>query len=150
MKVVFLKDVRSVGKKFQVKEVAEGYARNFLFPQGLAKPATPEVIQWIDMQKDILTQKAEEDLKKAQELASQLDDLEVIMAMKVGDEGQLFETVTGQKIADRLKEMGYALKKEQVKLEKPIKELGEFGIKVVLDHNLEANIRVIVSESESA
>ncbi|MBI2577784.1 MAG: 50S ribosomal protein L9 [Candidatus Wildermuthbacteria bacterium] len=150
MKVVFLKDVKSLGKKFQVKEVAEGYARNFLFPKGLAKPATPEVIQWIDMQKDILAQKAEEELKKAQELASQLDDLEVVMAMKVGDEGQLFEAVTSQKVADRLKEMSYSVKKEQIRLEKPIKELGEFGIKVVLDHNLEANIRVIVLEEESA
>jgi len=66
--------------------------------------------------------------------------------MKVGDEGQLFESVNTQKIAERLKEMGFDVAKSQIKLEQPIKELGEFPVKVAFEHNLEATISVIVVE----
>lgn len=146
MKVILLQDVKTVGKKFEVKEVADGYARNFLFVKKLAQPATEEALQWLEIQKEILSQKAETDLKKIQELASRLDDLEVTVPVKIGDEGQLFESVGAQKIAERLKEMGFDLKKNQIKLEEPIKELGESQVKLSLDHNLEAEIRVIVME----
>ena len=146
MKVILLQDVPKVGRKFDVKEVAEGYAKNFLFAKNVAKPATPEALEWLELQKDIVAQKAEDDLKHMQDLASGLDDLEVSMAVKVGEEGQLFESINAQKIADRLKEMGYDIKKNQVGLEDPIKEAGEFPVKITLEHNLEADIRVIITE----
>jgi large subunit ribosomal protein L9 len=146
MKVIFLKDVEKIGKKFEVKEVAEGYARNFLLARNLAKPATPEALEWLEMQKDIVSQKQEEDLKTIQDIASSLDDLEVAMPVKVGDEGQLFESINAQKIADRLKEMGYGVKKNQIKLESSVKEVGEFPVKIVLEHNLEAEIHLIITE----
>lgn len=146
MRVILLQDVEKVGKKFEIKEVADGYARNFLFARNVAKKATPEVLEWVEMQKELAAQKAEEELKKIQELASDLDDLEVPIAVKVGDEGQLFESINAQKIAERLKEMGYELKKNQIQLEDPISELGEFPVKIVLEHNLEAEIRVIITE----
>lgn len=146
MKVILLQNVKNIGKKFEVKEVADGYARNFLFAKKLAQPATEEAMQWLEIQKEILTQKAETELKKTQDLASGLDDLEVTVPVKIGDEGQLFESITAQKIAERLKEMGFGVNKNQVKLEEPIKELGEFPVKISLDHNLEAEIRVIVAE----
>jgi large subunit ribosomal protein L9 len=112
----------------------------------LAKKATPEVLEWVHMQKELAEQKAEEELKQTQELASNLDDLEVPIVVKVGEEGQLFESINAQKIADRLKEMGYELKKNQIQLEDSLKELGEFPVKIVLEHNLEAHIRVIITE----
>lgn len=146
MKVILLKDVENVGKQFEIKEVADGHARNLLIPQGLVKPATKEALEWVEMQKDILSKKSEEELKGIQELASKLDDFELQIAMKVGDEGQLFEQLNSQKIADKLKELGFEVKKSQVKLEEPIKELGEFEVKLTFDHNLEAEIKVIVSE----
>jgi len=146
MRVILLQDVQNVGKKFDVKEAADGYARNFLIAKGLAKQATPEALEWLEMQKEILSQKAEEDLKTVQELASALDDLEVPISMKVGEEGQLFESINAQRLAERLKELGFDIKKQQVKLDEPIRELGEFPVKVVLEHNLEAEIRVIISE----
>lgn len=141
-----LQDVENVGKKFEVKEVADGHARNFLIPQGLVKSATPEALEWIRMQKEIEAQKAEEELKTIQDLASSLDDLEVTMKVKVGEEGQLFESVNAQGIAERLKEMGFNVKKNQIHLEEPLKELGEFPVKITLEHNLEAEVRVIVVE----
>src|SRR3989339_238090 len=100
MKVVLLEDVEKVGKKYEVKEVADGFARNFLIPKNQAKLATKEMIEWANIKKEILGNKAESELKKAQELASATDGLEVIMQVKVGDENQLFESITTQKIAD--------------------------------------------------
>lgn len=146
MKVILLQDVENTGKKFEVKEVADGHANNLLIPQGLAKPATKEALAWLEVQKELVSKVAEEGLKKAQELASGLDDREVSIAMKVGDEGQLFESVNVQKIAERLKEMGFDVTKNQIKLEQPIKNLGEFPVKVVFEHNLEATINVIIVE----
>lgn len=150
MKVVLLKDVANVGKKLEVKEVKNGYARNFLIEKGLAKPATKEVITWVEMQKEIATKKSEEDLKKSQEKASGLEGQEVDLSVKVGDENQLFESITSQKIADKLKEIGFEVKKNQIILEKPIKELGEYPVKIKFEHNLEVEITVIISPQEIA
>lgn len=146
MKVILLQDVEGTGKKFDVKEVADGHANNLLIPQGLAKPATKEALAWLAMQKELTAKVAEEGLKKAQTLASSLDDMEVNIPMKVGDEGQLFESVNAQKIAERLKEMGFEVARNQIKLEQPIKDLGEFPVKVAFEHNLEATISVIIVE----
>jgi len=148
MKVIFLKDVEKVGKKFEVKEVKDGYARNFLLPNGLAKPATKEVLEWLEIQKEIQERKAEQDLKKAQELASTLDGLELTISVKVGESDQLFESVTAQKISEKLKEMGFDIKKGQVELQEPIKEIGEFPVKIKLEHNLEVEIRVEIIKLE--
>ena len=148
MRVIFLKDVEKLGKKFEVKEVKDGYARNFLIPQGLAKPATKEVLEWLEVQKEIQEKKAEEDLKKAQGLASSLDDVEVTIPVKVGETDQLFESVTTQKISEKLKEMGFDIKKNQIELREPIKELGEFPVKIKLEHNLEVEIRVEIVKLE--
>ena len=148
MKVIFLKDVEKVGKKFEVKEVKDGYARNFLLPNGLAKPATKEVLEWLEVQKEIQEKKAEQDLKKAQELASTLDGLELTISVKVGESDQLFESITAQKICEKLKEMGFDVKKGQVELQEPIKEIGEFPVKIKLEHNLEVEIRVEIIKLE--
>ncbi len=150
MKVILLADVKNLGKKYEVKEVADGYARNLLFPKNVVREATPEALEWLAMQKEILTAKAEQSLEHIQNTASSLDGLEVVISVKVGDEGQLFEHITNQKIAERLKEMGFDVKKTQVQLESPIKELGEFPVKVRFDHNLEAELRVIISEIQES
>ena len=149
MRVVLLQDIDKIGKKYEVKEVADGYARNFLIRKGLAKPATQKTLEWLEVQKEIMERKAEEALKKIQEIAGALDGIEVVIPVKVGEEGQLFESVTVQKISERLKEMGFDISKNQIELAEPIKELGEFPIKIKFEHNLEAEIRVIVTEEKS-
>lgn len=150
MKVVLLKNVENLGKKYEVKEVKNGYGRNFLIQKGLAKAATKEVLAWAEMQKEIETKKSEEDLKKIQERASTIDGQEIVIAVKVGDENQLFESVGPQKIAEKLKEMGLEIKKNQINLEKPFKELGEYPVKIRFEHNLEAEVRIIVTGDENA
>lgn len=146
MKVILLKDVDKIGKKFDLKNVADGYARNFLFPNNLAKPATPQVIEWLKIQQEIQKKKSEEELKAIESTASALDGSEIMIPVKIGDSGELFESITAQKITDKLNESGIGIKKNQILLDKPIKELGEYPVKVRFDHNLEIEIKVIVSE----
>jgi large subunit ribosomal protein L9 len=148
MKVILLQDVEKLGKKYEVKEAKDGYARNFLIAKGLAKPATKETLEWLAVQKEIIEKKAEEDLKKAQSLASTIDSREVIIPVAVGDQDQLFESINAQKIVEKLKEAGFDIKKSQLILDEPIKDLGEYPIKIKFEHNLEAEIRVIIAKEE--
>ncbi len=148
MKVILLKDVENVGKKYDIKEVKNGYGRNFLVQKGLAKPATKEAIAWVEVQKSIQEKKSEEALKKIQEKATRIDGQEVMVPTKVGDENQLFESINAQKISEKLKELGFDVKKSQIMLETPIKELGEYPVKIKFEHNLEAEITVIVTAQE--
>ena len=148
MRVILLQDVENLGKKYDVKEVKDGYARNFLIPQGLAKPATEEALIWLETQKEIEAKKAEEDLKKIQELATAIDGQEIIIPLKVGEKEQLFETVTSQKISEKLKELGFDIKKSQIDLAQAIQELGEYPVKIKFEHNLETEIRVIIIEEK--
>jgi len=134
-----------VGKKYEIKEVKNGYARNFLIPNGLAKPATKEAVVWLETQKEIEEKKSEKELKKTQEVASTFDGQEIIIPVKIGKErDQLFESITAQKISEKLKELGLEIKKNQIELPEPIKELGEYPVKIKFEHNLEAEIKIIV------
>lgn len=148
MKVILLQDIENLGKKYEVKSVADGYARNFLIPKGLVKPATKNALKWLETQKEIEDKKAEEELKKIQEKASAIDGQEIIIPIKIGPEGQVYESITSQKIFEKLKELGFTIKKNQIDLPMPIKGIGEFPIKIRLEHNLEAEIKIITVEEK--
>jgi len=148
MKVILLQDIEEIGKKFEVKEVKDGYARNFLIPKNLVKPATEQALKWLETRKEIEDEKAKEELKGFQEIASSMDGLEVVIPVKIGEKGQLFEKITVQKISEKTKEMGFNIKKEQVELNEPIEESGEFPVKIKFEHNLETEIKVIVIEEK--
>ena len=148
MKVILLQDIEKIGKKYEVKEVADGHARNFLIPKGLVKIASKEAIEWASMQSEIKNKKTEEDLQKIQEIASKIDGLELLISVKAGDKGQLFEKINAQKISEKLKEQGFDVKKDQIDIKKPIEEIGESLVKLKFDHNLESEIKVIITEEE--
>lgn len=148
MRIILLKDIENLGKKLDIKEVKDGYARNFLIPKKLAKLATKESLKWLEIQKEIQTKKSEEDLKIIQKLTSSIDGLEVIIPVKIGEKNQLFEGINSQKIAEKLKEMGFKIKKNQIELPEPLKELGDYPIKIKFEHNLEAEIKIIIAEKE--
>lgn len=148
MKVILLKDIAKLGKKHELKEVKNGYARNFLLPQKLAKIATRGNLEWLKKQKESERQKAEEHLKKLQRVVAQIDGQEIIMPVKLGSKGELFEKITSQKITESLKERGFQVSKRQLELTEPLKELGEFPVKINFEHGLEAEIRVIVTEEK--
>ncbi|MCK5044288.1 50S ribosomal protein L9 [Candidatus Parcubacteria bacterium] len=147
MKVILLQDIDTLGKKHEVKEVKDGYVRNSLLPQGLVRQATPEALKWVEMQKEIAEKQMEEGLKKIQEVASAIDGQEITISLKVGDKGQLFESITPQKVVEEIKKLGTEVKKTQIEME-PIKECGEFSVKIKFDHNLEAEIKIIVVEDK--
>ncbi|MDD5606522.1 MAG: 50S ribosomal protein L9, partial [Candidatus Pacebacteria bacterium] len=123
----------------------DGYARNFLFPQKLAKLATEQALIWLKIQKEIQTKKIEQDLTLAQELASKLDGQEIEISVKTGEKDQLFEKITAQKIAEKLKELGFNISKSQIEVSS-IDQIGEFPVKIKLEHNLEIEIKLIITE----
>lgn len=146
MKVILLQDIENLGKKYEQKEVADGYARNFLLPEGLAKPADESAVLWAKEQQTKKEKQAQEALEHIGKMANNMEGLEVEIAVKIGDKGQLFEKISNQKIAVCLKEMGYEVDKDQIQLENDIKDIGEYEVKIKFDHNLEAQIKVIVTE----
>jgi len=148
MRVILLQDIDNLGKKYEIKDVKDGYARNFLIPQNLVKIADKKGLEWLTTQKEAEEKKAEEELKKIQETASQIDGLEVVIPIKIGEEGQLFEKINNQKISEKLKELGFDVKKQRIELAQPIEELCEFPVKVKFEHNLESEIRVVVTEEK--
>lgn len=148
MRVILLEDIKDLGKKYDIKEVNDGFARNSLLPKKLVKIADEQTMKWLEVQKEIAEKQASEVLEEIQKTASAIDGIEVIIEVKVGEEGQLFEHINAQKIAEKLKEMGHEVKKEQVLLEEPINQPGETTVKVKLEHNLEPEIQVIVTEEK--
>ncbi|MDD5098344.1 MAG: 50S ribosomal protein L9 [Candidatus Pacebacteria bacterium] len=148
MKVILLQNVEKIGKKNDVKEVSSGFARNFLLSKGLAVLATSENLQKLEFKEKAEEARAEEELKEAEKAVAKLDGQEIEIDVKVGKEGQLFQSITKQKISERLTEMGFKVEKEQIDLEHPIKESGEFPIKIRLNHNLEAEIKIIITGKE--
>lgn len=150
MKVILLKDIENIGKKNEVKDIKDGYARNLLIPKGLVKPATKGALEKLEKEREEIEKVAEEELEEAQKIASGLEGIELIIPIKVGDKGQLFEKVTAQKITEKLKEQGFKVNKNNVDLPDPIEELGEFTVKVKLAHNLESEINLIISEEKES
>jgi large subunit ribosomal protein L9 len=149
MKVILTKDVAKIGKKFEIKEVADGYARNFLFANNLAKPATEAALKQLEVEKEMLAKQAEADLKIEEDLISQLDGQEIEIIAKADETGKLYGSITAVKLVKVLKEKGFDVKKEQIKLIEPIKEVGEYDdIMIELSHGLEAKIRVIILAQE--
>lgn len=147
MKVILLQDIEKLGKKFDVKEVADGYARNFLLPQKLIKLATEEALAQLEAEKEAAVQQAETELKEVEEIVAQLDGQEIEMSAKADGNGKLFGSINEAKIAKALKDKGFKISKKQVKLIEPIKEAGEYDdITIEFPHGLEAKIKIIVTE----
>jgi len=145
MKVILQADVKGTGKKGQVLEVADGYARNFLFPKKLAVEATAGNIQ------DISHKKALEDRRKAKEkedavkLGAQLNALKIEVKTKTGESGRLFGSVTNKEIGDALKKQhGVEVDKRKIELKDPIKALGSYEVHVKIHPDVTAKLQVQV------
>jgi len=140
--------VPNTGRKNDLKEVSPGFARNFLISKGLAVIADADSLKKLELKKKVDSENAAKELKEVEAIVSKIDGQEVEINVKTGKEGQLFESVNKQKISEHLKEMGYNVDKEDVVLETPIKEAGEFPVKLRFGHNLEAEVRIIIKGSE--
>ena len=146
MKVIFLQDVENLGRKNDVKETADGFARNFLFPKKLAKPASADAIKQMELEKEAAAKKEEEDLVATASVISQLDGQEIEISAKADETGKLYGSITAAKIAKVLSDKGFIVKRKHVKLNEPIKEIGDYEVALELDHGLEAKVKVIVGE----
>lgn len=144
MKIILTKDVPNIGKKYDVKNVSDGYARNFLFPKKLAIVATTKEIKNLELKKEAARIEAEKDLTKNQEIARKLEDMEIEVPAKTGKDGNLYAAISSAQIAKVLKEKGFEIKKDQIKIDEPIKEMGEKEIIVEFPHGLEVKIKVVV------
>lgn len=143
MRVILLKAVKGLGKPDDVKDVAEGYARNFLFPNNLAVQATDKAVKEIGDAKKRVEKKTAEDLHIQQSLAGQLDGVEVEINEKANEKGILYAAVTPQKISVALKKIGFVVSDSQIQV-RSLKNTGSFPVKIKFGHGLEAEITVII------
>jgi large subunit ribosomal protein L9 len=143
MQVVLLQDVKGVGKTDEIKEVSEGYARNFLFPKHLAVQALDKNIKELGERKRKESKESERELQELQGLAGRLDELEIVVKEKASDTGILYASVGPQRIALDLQKRGFKVAKNQIQ-NLNIKKAGEYRVKVKLNHGLEAQITVRV------
>ena len=141
-----MQDVENLGRKNDVKETADGFARNFLFPKKLAKPASADAIKQMELEKEAAAKKEEEDLVATASVISQLDGQEIEISAKADETGKLYGSITAAKIAKVLSDKGFIVKRKHVKLNEPIKEIGDYEVALELDHGLEAKVKVIVGE----
>ncbi|MDD2757751.1 MAG: 50S ribosomal protein L9 [Patescibacteria group bacterium] len=144
MKVILLAKVPGLGDIDDIKEVADGFAVNHLFPRHLAVLASPKAIGDLKSQHQRKIKEAENELKEQQSLASRLEGLEIAVKEKTNEAGFLYAAVGPQKIAETLTGLGFAINKNQIVI-KPIKEPGEYKATVKLKHGLEAKINLIVN-----
>lgn len=132
MKVIFLKDVKNVAKAGEVKEVKEGYARNFLFKGGLAIEATEANLNNLQRKKEKEIELEKNKIEEAKNLSEKINGTNVIMKRRAGDKGRLFGAITSTEISEELAKIGINIDKKMIELKNPIKELGEYKIKVNL------------------
>ncbi len=147
MKVILLQDVKKIGSKGEIINVAEGYARNFLFPRKLAVEATAGHLKDLEQKKASEARKKSQILEDARALGARLENLEVKIASKVGDGGKLFGSITSKDIADAIKlQHKIDLDKKKINLETPVKSLGTYNVTVKLHPKVQAKINVQVVE----
>jgi large subunit ribosomal protein L9 len=147
MKVIFLKDVKGKGKKGEVKNVADGYAHNFLIKQGLAIEANNSNISTLEGQKKKEDKRAAEELAEAKKLGEQLEKITVELSAKAGEGGRLFGSITTKQIAEELqKKHGIKIDKRKMELSDAIRTLGHTKVPVKLHHEVLASLTVHVKE----
>jgi large subunit ribosomal protein L9 len=144
MKVIILKDIKGFGRAGEVKEVAEGYARNFLFPQKLARMATEAALAEIGAKENNKLEKGEREKKKTEGLVDKLKGLKIEIRAKSDEKGTLFAAVSEKQINEELEKRGYIFKNNQIKLEEHIKKMGDYEVGVDLGFGLETKIKVRV------
>ncbi len=147
MKVILLEDVKSLGKKGEVVNVSDGYARNFIFKKNLGLEATPKALNDLKLQKQNDEKIAAENLEKAKVLAGELSGKSVTLSIKAGSDGRVFGSVSTKEISAAAKEqLGYDLDKKKMHLPEPIKNVGSFTVPIKLHPKVTAELKVIVKE----
>jgi large subunit ribosomal protein L9 len=147
VKVILLEDVKKLGKKGDLVNVADGYARNYLFPRNLAEEATAGGIKQLKQEKAALENKKKKEKQLAQEVAHKLSKTTVTLKVKSGDQGKLFGSVTSKDISEVLKEQQQIqVDRRKIELSEPIKSLGSYEVDIKLFPEVEAKLTVKIIE----
>lgn len=148
MKVILLEDVKALGKKGEIVNVSDGYARNFIIPKKLGLEANSKNMNDLKLQKANADKVAKEQLEAAKELAAKLESGKVELSIKTGEGGKAFGSVSSKEIAAAVKEqMGYDVDKKKIQLKESIKTLGMHDVPVKLHAKVTANLKVSVTEA---
>lgn len=142
MQIILLHDVDKVGRRGESVSVADGYARNFLFPQGLAVRADTAKKKELEMRLASLEARDDRDRKVAEDQAESMKDVSIKIEAAASDEDKLFGSVTGQMIASALADKGHAIEARQILLDEPLKTLGNYTIPVRLHREVNAEIQL--------
>ena len=147
MKVILLQDVKGKGKKGQMLEVSDGYARNFMLPRKIAVEATADAVNTMRMNDKATQERIAREKAEAMEISKKLRDLTVVVTAKGGGSGRLFGSVTNQEIADALKEKsGISLDKRKIVMTEPIKNVGTYTVTCKLGYEITAPLTVKIEE----
>jgi large subunit ribosomal protein L9 len=146
MKVILLQDIRGQGKKGEMINVSDGYARNFLFPRKLAQEATADNVNTMRMNDKAKQEKEQRAREEAAALSAKLRDMTLTVLAKGGGAGRLFGSVTSQEISDALKSQGIDLDRRKIVIEDAIKTVGLYTVKVKLGFGIDAPLKVEVKE----
>lgn len=147
MKVILLQDVKALGKRGDIKEVADGYGRNFLIGRKLAVEATPQNLKNLALEQKKQADKAAAELAEAKRLAAELAKLEIVMPVKAGEGGKLFGSVTNKEVADAIAaKVGVDIDKRKVEIKDPIKTLGVAEVLVKLHSEVHQKVRIVITD----
>jgi large subunit ribosomal protein L9 len=146
MKIILREDIKALGKMGQIVDVADGYARNYLVPRGLAVEANTKNIRSLEHEKKIIQEKAKKLKDSAQDFALRISSMTLAIKAKAGEEGKLFGSVTTMDIAEALKNEGLEVDKKKILLEEPIKRLGSYSVNIKIHHEISAQLNVQVIE----
>ena len=149
MKVILLQELKGKGGEGDVVEVTRGYANNYLFRNDIAIPATKGNLKQLELRKHNIAKREEKRLADADALKAQLESAKVQVKASVGDEGQLFGSVTAPMIADALAAQGIEIDKRRIELAKPIKVVGEYPVAVSLYRDIKATVTVAVVDEKT-
>ena len=147
MKVILLQDVKALGKKGDVVEVSEGYARNMLLKKGMGIEATGKNMNDLKLQKANAEKIARETLEEAQSLGKEMEGKSIKIAVKTGEGGRIFGSVSSKEIAEEIKkQLGYEIDKKKIQIDNPIKALGVTNVSIKLHTKVTAELKVQVVE----
>ena len=146
MRVYFLRDVPNAGHKGEIKEVKDGYARNYLLPQGLAKIATKQLEEQLKVLKQQEEQKQEEKIQKSKRLSEELNKIILEIPLKFKEDGkEAFDSANKKRIIDELKNRGIEIKEDYLDMKKPLKEEGFYEINVNLPGQIKAILKIRIT-----
>lgn len=150
MKVIFLQDVPKIGRKSEIKNVSDGYARNFLFPKDLAKAATDSALK--NLTADTVRQEEKRTAEQSgyRVSAQKLGTLSLNFEVKTGGKGKTFGSVTAQKIKDELKKHGIEVEKDWIDLPESIKSTGEKQVRIKFPQGVEGSVKVVIQAEEDS